>query len=300
MLILASATGGVILTLLAEIDGKVSPLSEVLTVPLIVDTTRVAKLAFTWVNGAITAAACNSHFVYHPDEPDAVVDHVVLQPSTHPLIDLSEKNEAALSRRAGRLESWRIAGGDPKVAAYVYAALQDEVGQLRDLLALIKRGAEHHVPGVAARVRLLVTGSPMGLLQFAAALKAYPLVLYTTSEPFREVDQKALYGLNLSGSPTPRGSDINPVDLDVWLRTPALVIHGKDLSVSNLITQIGNTVGAHLDLDVLDLVAAMTRRPSLTGSRYNDIGAFMSRLAVVLVALGEQVLAAPEHQGKIV
>jgi hypothetical protein len=291
LLVLASRNGRVTILVLREAKKRLTTLDEKETCPIIPDTGRSLRLALTIISGKITAIACNGSMVFSRDNPENVVSEVRIQKRiSDKATDFTAKNISAVERRKGRLEGYvRAGGGD--VRDYVMAALEDELKQLRDLLALVNRGGQHHWPGIASRVRLLVVGhNNMGLLQFAAALKSMPLILYTWPDPSHHRGGVPLYGFNLSGSPKQTESNPNPVDLDVWLRTPALRLGETKFTVHELIKQIGNTVGSHRDLNVAKSVAAMVRRPSLAGHRYNDMGMFIGSLADIMIALSRTVL----------
>ena len=101
--------------------------------------------------------------------------------------DYSEKNKLAVLTRRDRLAGFhRIPGKKTIDEDYNFKKLEAETLQVRDLIALIQQGAQHHVSGLGTRIRLLIAiGTPMPLLQLCAALLSEPLIVFTVPRPFR-------------------------------------------------------------------------------------------------------------------
>ena len=209
-------------------------------------------------------------------------------------IDFSAKNAKALSSRARR---WlprlkQKAGSRYGGPGYIFESLAEEVYQLRDLLGLVRQGHHAHVRGIAAKLRLFLhKEGQMPLLQVCAAILNCELIVFCSNCPdYRRSAKSTLDTLgNVSASLTDMLS--NPIDIDVWLGLPSLHIGRNDLSNEKIIADLGNTVGNHLEPNIL---------PSVDGLRSYQTGfddGLVSRLityvvevADVTVALGEGLL----------
>jgi hypothetical protein len=49
----------------------------------------------------------------------------------------------------------------------------------------------------------------------------------------------------------------NPIDLDDWLNLRAISFQGKNYTHRQVIEALGNTMGAHVDRDIIPLVALL-------------------------------------------
>jgi hypothetical protein len=137
---------------------------------------------------------------------------------------------------------------------------------------------------------LLVYGKPLGLLQHCAAILDAPLTLYVNGDPFEKTPVRADFAIMLGARTRPRNPQSNPIDLDIWLTTPGLIVNGLEYENIKVIRDIADTVGAHRDSDITTIVKKLTGRPSLSGSRYNDLGMFVNSVSLVIVELGEGLL----------
>jgi len=170
--------------------------------------------------------------------------------------DLTKKNEKAQRKRKqryiSRVASHGVAGVNLE---YLAAALRAEILQISDLLDNVQSGRIHHIPGLSARLRLLiVSGEPMPLLQMCAAAHDLPLTVYTTAWPRMPLPVTPASMITIAISSEPNGMQGNPVDLEVWLHLRAAVIGTMEFSNARLLREIGNTVGAHVDHEMAPAV----------------------------------------------
>jgi hypothetical protein len=172
--------------------------------------------------------------------------------------------------------------------------LKDEADQLRDLMSDVEQGKEYHVPGLGSRIRLLVADKPMGLLQICAGYQQSPLLLYTVANPDTprpELSVSPNLWLRMSGSAISIGSFSNPIDLDLWLPHWTMFAHGCNYTNLEVIKEIGDTIGSHRDIGITQAISALIRRPSLSGSRYNDVTRYSLMFGRICLALADKLLS---------
>ena len=183
--------------------------------------------------------------------------------------DYSEKNKLAVLTRRDRLAGFhRIPGKKTIDEDYNFKKLEAETLQVRDLIALIQQGAQHHVSGLGTRIRLLIAiGTPMPLLQLCAALLSEPLIVFTVPRPFRPpifdvlpMDKNSL-GISCNISALANERLTNPIDLDVWLDTNAGNFALNKFTHKYLLSTIRNKIASHVDphlhpyIEMLELCA---------------------------------------------
>jgi len=300
LLLWATPSCQIVVELVLEHDEYVHPGDTCWTCPIIAQPEAAFVIAVSWKDKKIHTVHLNGCICYSRDNPNLAPRSLVVRQTfggeadkrRH---DFSAENERARIERGKALHGLgsspkRIDGGKK----YAFDSLADEIGQLRDLIADVERGKEYHVPGIAARVRLLTHGKPMGLLQRCAAYHERPLILYTAGNPYigeqsAAVLKEASFHLRQSGIPTPNFLCSNPIDLDVWLSLPALSVASKDYSNLDVIKEIGDTIGAHRDIAITSAIASLMRRPSLIGSKYNDVTRYALSFGRICLALAEKV-----------
>lgn len=167
--------------------------------------------------------------------------------------DYSAKNAKVLLSRKGGIKSLETDGLIPEnVRKHMMDSLKAEADQIRDLLALIRAGSTSHARGLGGRLRVMLgDANQWPLLLTCAAIKNVPLIAYTRAARLDLLDFSKLAALSSfitsSISSEPRRLNINPIDIGVWLKTPAMFADGKIISQQKLINVIGNTIGNHLD-----------------------------------------------------
>lgn len=287
----SASSGGLMFTLYEDAD-EPNIVDRVETSPLLPSGGRRAKVACAWSGGKIEAVACQSLFIFSHDGSVPVVPFVeVATPSEKASIDFSAENEAERVRRRSKLESWTERSGRHQGnLQYLLEALDDERKQLADLVQLVLEGRQHHFPGISSRIRLLVYNRPFGLLQHVAALLDAPLIVYTTANPITGDVEEPEYRFSVSAAARQIDVYTNPIDLVVWLGTPALTAGGKTLSVVEVVKAIGDKIGSHRDVDIDPNVAVMMRRKSVAGDRYNDIAEFLIHMARLLIDVSGELL----------
>lgn len=216
-------------------------------------------------------------------------------PSTDRGTDYSASNEKARNYRHRGLPQRppnpnTVGGGQD----FMLAALTDEVRQIEDLIGLLANGGEHHLPGLAARVRMMVhggSGRKYGLLQHCAAYDSLPLTVFADRQPEARAPLDDALVFHLVGAGKADDVFCNPVDLDVWLKMPAITISGRPSSHFEVITEIGNTIGSHRDDGMRQLAHALQVVRSGDGPRYRDVQRYITEVATILLELSRYVLA---------
>ena len=211
----------------------------------------------------------------------------------------AEKNARALSRRSGRLLPRLKAKAGTRLGGpnYYIAALSDEIQQLRGLLKLVASGDTAHARGIAGKLRLLLhREGQFPLLQLCAAITHSDLLVFSGAAPEYvsplEPDLFLTHSY-LSGVETDRY--FNPVDIDVWLGFPAIKIGPTVLSNEALIADLGNTIGNHLDPNILPSIDTLRAFFSGTSERLEDsLTQHVVGVAQAVVTLGDRVLAKAE------
>jgi hypothetical protein len=162
---------------------------------------------------------------------------------------------------------------------------------LADLLELIP-AKEHHIIGLASRLRTLLVGKPFGLLQACAGYLDRPLTVYTNRNPGGEPPIPIAYQFSttLSAAPIPPLL-ANPIDLDVWLKLPQIRSRGESYTPLQVVDRIGSTIASHVDLDVHPLIADM-RQTSGMIHRYNDVTRFVDMMGKAVLTLARDLLQA--------
>ncbi len=222
-------------------------------------------------------------------------------------IDYSRQNAVALSKRRDRLMGHQAIPGKRRADdKYLFDSLETELLQLRDLIHWIDAGRTHHIPGLAARLRMLVAhGDPLPLLQECAAAINWPLIICTNfldrrlpTEELRPRTNQILHLIfNISAN-----SEVafqNAVDLDVWLASNAGSNFDKPFSHRDLLLAVGHTVGAHLARDLHPLVKLLRSAQSTTtsGETHDFLANYLRKFADVALVLGEATLFAFKNRG---
>lgn len=225
------------------------------------------------------------------------VERIVLdaEPSKDRGKDYSAANEKARNDRHHGLPPKppnpnTVGGGKD----FMLAALTDEVRQIEDLIGLLANGSEHHLPGLAARVRMMVhggSGRKYGLLQHCAAYDGLPLTVFADRQPEARAPLDDALVFHLVGAGKADDVFCNPVDIDVWLKMPAITISGRPFSHFEVITEIGNTIGSHRDDGMRQLAHALQVVRSGDGPRYRDVQRYIAQVATILLELSRFVLA---------
>jgi hypothetical protein len=178
-------------------------------------------------------------------------------------------------------------------ADYIFGELQDCILQTRDLLSLIEQGRRHHIGGLSTLVRkLIVLGEPLPLLQLCGATNNLPLMMFTASNPTRLLRvpkgvPSPSHRIVFNGSAIPTPIFTNPIDLDAWLDLGAVEMENYLLSNREHLRIIGNTTGAHLDIDIHPAVA-MLRRSFARGGAPAFVN-YMCSVAAMVATLSEKV-----------
>lgn len=210
--------------------------------------------------------------------------------------DYSIENEEARENRYSAMQGIRDQPKrKPGGKDYLLSALADEAEQLEDLIEALKRGRESHVLGLASRLRILIIDKPLGLLQHCAAFNKLPLIVYSNRAPESQlsIDSAIIFDSAASAEPTSYNS--NPVDLDVWLRFSALTIKGKSYSHRDVIKDVGDTIGAHRDRGITNVVQALQMPRTQDAKRYRGIQRYIMEIAQVVLRLSHFVLSASEN-----
>jgi len=214
--------------------------------------------------------------------------------SDPPRADFSAKNARAISKRAGRFSALAPKEGTLHGGTqYLTASLRDEAAQLRSLLSLVDKGEKFHIRGISSRLRLLIVRSGQDpLLQMTAGAMKAPLIVYTCHNPKAKntvVPAFSIDSADISAKPNLLTS--NPVDLDVWLGLEAMQVGSVTIDHETLIGDIGNTIGSHLDINILPSVVALRSGSRLIGNNSLDfLSGYVINVATVILDLCHSVL----------
>ncbi len=210
-------------------------------------------------------------------------------------VDYSLKNDGALKIRKKEFDLLQARkANDFAGLSYLKSALADEIKQIEDLLLLIRSGNMAHIRGLSSRLRLLLSRKRQSpLLQTIAGALNAALIIYAVPDPEQApgLSDKPSYLVThypIRGAKTERTP--NPVDIDVWLSFVGMYVGDIALTNDKLITDIGNTVGSHLDPKIVASVSILKSQShlgSLDGSQdfFNN---FLLELGEVVVVLGRQ------------
>lgn len=295
----ATETGKLLAELVFEHDALVHPNDRAWSCPIEAEPGAGMIIFVTWKSKRFIQLHINSHTAFSLETPAEVPPKIILAKNAGARApqDFNSANEKAridranaIRGRGGDTNSKRIDGGE----AYAFQALKDEAEQLRDLMSHVEQGKEYHVPGLGSRIRLLVADKPMGLLQTCAGYQQSPLLLYTVANP--NTPRPALsvspdLWLRMSGSAMSTGSFSNPIDLDLWLPHWTMFARGRNYTNLEVIREIGDTIGSHRDIGITQAISALMRRPSLSGSRYNDVTQYSLMFGQICLTLADTLLS---------
>ena len=243
-------------------DGdKERVVSSAITCPLVVAPGACAAIFVTWIKqGVMTVMIDNTDVTWPCGLPCFSLANASSDPSKH--FDFLGKNAKAITRRRGAFLSLQMRPGTEAGGLdYLFEGLKEEADQLRDLLNLVENGHRAHARGLAARLRLLLHRQGQNpVLQTAASAKNASLIVYTNANPTLKLPITpaiGFYSANLRPTPTPKFP--NPIDIDVWLNLPAIHIGETILCHNKVIADLGNTVGSHLELNIMPSVTSLRR-----------------------------------------
>jgi len=240
----------------------------------------------------------NTDIVGSTRDPDAVPSKYVIKsapPRQENVEDLSDRNNKALLRRATRYgtiipKANTVDGGQD----YLVESLREEAEQIDDLMREIRSGKTAHARGLASRLRLLLYkgGKQLPLLQHAAATKNAPLIAFTTAQPRMKLPVEAVFHIRSEIAPVYGHRFINPVDIDVWLGFTAMSLGKTETSNDRLIAHLGDTIGSHLDRNVLPEIASL-KAMSFEGTELpgNQMVRYLTQVGEVALKLARDVLA---------
>jgi hypothetical protein len=162
----------------------------------------------------------------------------------------------------------------------------DSIAILSDHLKSVREGKKPFIKELASDLRTLLQASrPMPLLQMRAAVDDKPLIVYTSARPSLKNPLEPSFQFQLNAKASPRGVWTNPIDIDVWLKHDAFTASGVTLSHGKLIQELGNTIGSHLDRDILPSVL------NLRASRTHEFGVEVDMVQSYLTDLAEMSIA---------
>ncbi len=83
----------------------------------------------------------------------------------------------------------------------------------------------------------------------------------------------------------------NPIDLDVWLGLPAFATLTKSLTNEELIVELGNTIGSHLDLTVsLETLLMKSNFFTKFGFLMDEAVVYVLHVAEIVLNIGTSLL----------
>lgn len=269
-------------------SGKLIPAHSVRSPVVRLSPSQPLVLAVAWKEGKIV------HFELDKEDLLAAVDEVRLEftRTELPVPDYAPRNEKARMNRYSVVlnlpsKPRRKEGGKE----YMLASLRGEIEQMEDLIAAVRRGREAHVAGLASRLRLLVYGQPMGLLQHCAAFTKYPLIIYTNRIPETPPPIEGSIWIDGIAKAEPDHAYPCAVDLDVWLKFPAIRVGEHGFSHLEAIKDIGDTMGSHRDPGVPTTIQALQLIRTDNSVAYRGVQRYVLEAADTILALCRSVLS---------
>jgi hypothetical protein len=305
ILVLNQKLNGYVLIISGEPDGRLrarlemhggEPLAETISCPVLVNGDNRLVLTVIWKLPSTFQLRLNGTIVADAEKPDSLpeaFDGRSINRSAAASFDFARENAEAHIRRKGRLNGThpiqnRVAGNffDDR------ASLSDEFSQIRDLTALIDRGQTYHAKGLASRIRVMVADGKLPLLQRCAAGLDVPLIVFTDPNPRERPPITIDLSLFMNIDGQPRDAYSNPIDLDVWLRTPGGSFEKKLYTHEDLIWQIGSMYASHADRDLAPIVTFLRGTSSgVSGGIERDIVVeYFVRVAKAVLHLSEQII----------
>ncbi len=251
------------------------------------------KLGFSW--GDDVVMCMNGDWIISSKGRNAIPDSLKLKPIRPKIVtDFAEQNAKALVARKVRLTSWPVFPGKKRrTKDEVKTALNRAIRLIRDAALLIEQGKDHHVESVGGALRrLIATGDPLPHLQLGAAFANVPLIVFCEpSIPTRE-PADSTQSMTAPCWAQPNHTNTNPIDLDVWLDTFWGRLGDKRLTHGDVITKLGDTIGAHFAFDIHpieDFLSAV--RSDLGGVSADYLNRYLVQMANVATELGDFVIA---------
>jgi hypothetical protein len=203
--------------------------------------------------------------------------------------NFAQQNEQERKRRRGTLAGMKprlenSAGAKERHFYHLSTGMQ----QLSEMLSFVREGRDDYAFVISTLLRKMVSmGKPLAALQLCAAHLDEPLIVYTCPHPETPLPIKGPAGhlsLNISGDPVWPLS--NPIDIDVWLKQPGAQFEATKYSHEKVLNAIGNTEGAHLSVEIEQLVQMLQ-----TGWTSADQASLLkSDMTRYLYVVGEAVL----------
>ena len=212
-------------------------------------------------------------------------------------VDYSKLSVGAQTDRRNRWNNFkphedRVDGG----IEHVRSEFRDSILVLADHLEAVRTGKRRFIKELASDLRTLLQASrPMPQLQMCAAADDKPLIVYTAPGPDFEIPAGTSFRLRLNAKAAPEGVWTNPIDLDVWLSQEAFRAGNVTLTHGKLIQEIGNTIGAHSDRDILPSVLNLrATKIQEFGVEIDMVQSYLMGLADMTIALAQPLLDQPE------
>ena len=250
-------------------------------------------VAMTWELPNILTIAVNGTIVGSLPSDSKIPKVFKIEKYNPSLRDHAKDNEKAVKTRRDTLAGWQdIPRRIPGSHENIQSALEDEIGQIADLLAHLDQGKFYHLKGLSSRLRMMIsTGKPLPLLQQFAATKDLPLIVYTTSDTSMRTVSDGAFSIQVSIQPKPTKKAANPVDLDVWLDLPAGLVDNKIHTNRMMIKSFGDTIGSHYDKDELPIVNVLkSMKSGLSGKDANLIIVYLKEVAETVLELARSTI----------
>lgn len=255
-------------------------------------------LSLCWADRKFTNMRINQELIQGLVRTPAATGEIRLKPPPAPEdspLTFSDADFAAMSERKERWENRkvdakRLDGGEEQA----FWLLQQEVLRARDALELVRSGRVHMLLDLSSRLRSLVRGRrPLGLLQTCAAILDMPLTVYvcaSTEAPPSFVTEAVL--VDFDGNEICQPPHTKPMDLDLWLARAAIEFRGSAISHTHLIADIGDTLGSHPDLGVVESVKLHGYHGANGEIRLAILENLLVRYTEIVLFLAENVLSA--------
>lgn len=314
---IAETTGRIRFKMVSRATGEVvyDTLSCILEMP---ERIRL-KMAFGWGDGGVTLKL-NGIWIIASKGEHAIPDTATITGLAPPIVrDFTKENLEAVANRSEKLQNHKPRSGRIKRDdAAAKEALRAAIMQLKDATKHVNNGELHYIEEIASKLRkLIATGDPLPLLQLHAAPQNSSLIVYDAMEPpieivtetaepqiqvvdealkqliEEELDEEQEHGHSISGACWLEPNELNNslVDLDVWLSSEWGKIGEESFSHRKAITKLGDTIGAHFDLDKHPVEDVLRSANSdFGGVRQDYLVRYLMQVADVTIGLANKLL----------
>lgn len=197
---------------------------------------------------------------------------------------------SAIRTRKDRLGSYKSAGFSRKNLEARWIDLRRELNLIRAHLQALLQGDSDYIAPIAISLRKLIAKGKGGhLLQDCAAMREAILPVWTRPHPPANawsIDQlgPSMHIEQRTASTSPTYFLTMKTDLDQWLETRAATLHGKRFSNYQLLAELADKIGAHIDMSNRDNIDLLEQTLSIERSALSQ---YMGIVGTICLELGE-------------